>query len=657
MQSTLLLFIKSYAVIVRVLPAPFALALGRFCGLLMYWFDRKHRGVAYQNLKYAFAAEYSPGEIRSLTRRYFINLGSNFVEFLRQPLLTPETLSGLVEMEGSEAVGEGLTKGRGVVVMTMHYGNWELSTLAMSLTGYAQSIMFKPQESATAFNQIMTSCRKDAYDHFQNIHQYEKGGGAAGLVRALKRNEVVGVLADQGGRTGVAVRFFGRRANFSAGGVRLALSLGTPVYLGVIERIAGRRHRIRIIPFELTTSAGDKTQTVRENVQRVASCLEQIIRQRPEQYMWMYKIWKYDCSRNILILHDGRVGHLRQSQSVAAAVADEVRRKDGDVVAETVDIVYRNRPAKAIVTVSALCSPFLPSALRLQILRWCLSPAAYQALCRIKADVVISTGSWNAPVNHLISQEHQARSICVLNPNILSYKRFDKIFLPEHDREKDEAYPANVVFTKGAPNLITDAYLQTYSDLLMQRYSHLKLRNKLMVGLLLGGDTKDYILDEMQARILVHQVKEAAEQLDADILVTTSRRTSARVEHLVVREFRKYARCPFLVIANRMNIPEALGGILALSDVLVVTGDSMSMVSEAASSGKKTVVVPIKKRSEKTDDHKHNRFVDRLNEEGYILCSTPGMLSQSLFNVAKNKIWTRRLDDSTVIRDSVRTLV
>jgi len=656
-QSIISLVIKSCAVTVRLLPAPLALGTGRFCGLLMYWFDRKHRGVAYQNLKYAFAADRTLEEIRSLTRRYFMNLGVNFVEFLRQPMLTPEGLGRIVTMDGVDAVGEGLKQGRGAVAMTMHYGNWELSPLALSSAGYAQSVMFKPQESATAFNSIMTSCRKEAYENFKNIRQYEKGIGAVGLVRALRRNEVAGVLADQGGRTGVPVRFFGRRANFSGGGIRMAMRMGSPVYLGVAERIAGEYHRIRVTPFELAPETGDKGMDLQEAVQRVADYFEQIIRQRPEQYMWMYKIWKYDPSRNILILDDGRVGHLRQSQSVASAVAQEVRRQGGEATEETVKVVYKNRLTKAIVMASAQGSRFFPAELRLLILRLCLASGTYQALCRRKADVVISTGSGNAPVNHLISREHQARSIGILHQGLLSYARFDMVFLPEHDRAADETYSGNVVFTKGAPNLITDEYLQTHSDLLVKRYSHLKLRSKLLIGLLLGGDTKDYILDEMQSRILIHQVKEAAEQLDAHILVTTSRRTSAGVAHLVVREFRKYSRCQFLVIANRMDIPEALGGILALSDVLVVTGDSISMVSEAASSGKKTVVVPIKKRSEQIDDHKHHRFVDRLNEEGYILCSSPGMLSQALFNVAKNKIWTRRLDDSRVIRDSVRTIV
>ena len=657
MQSVLFVIIKLTVWILRCLSADAAVAVGSFSGWVMYCLDCKHRDRVYQNLKIALADQRSLKEIRVLTRKYFVNLGANFAEFLRLPMSDGDELQKNITYDGLENFQNAMAEGKGAVLMTIHYGNWELPMLALCAFGYPANLIFKIQESASAFNTVMVACRKDAYERFEGVKLFERGIGARQLITALKQNELIGMVIDQGGKEGVPVEFFGRQARFSPGGMRLALKVGAPMCVGVLKREKGCRHRLIIRRFDSVFESEDEKENAVINLQKAIRVMEEMAREAPEQYMWLYKIWKFDPSQNVMILDDGRVGHLRQSEAVACIVKDIGDARGGETAMKSIRIRYRQWPAKYFVLLTALGHRVIPNRCALKILQWCLDRESFLQLCAMKADVVVSAGSFCAPVNSIISREHRAKRISLLRPSILPWSYFHVVILPEHDLTQKNARSPKLILTKGAPNLVTDAYLKESAQKLLQRYSHLKLINKFTIGVMVGGDTKDYVLDEALAKILVNQVKEAAEQLNADILITTSRRTSEKVENLFMREFKKHPRCRLLVLANRNNIPEAVGGILGLSDVLIISGDSISMVSEAASSGKRTVVFPVKRRAGSRGGHKHNRFVDRLNREGYILCSDPKLIGQSIFNLAKNKIYTRKLDDGMAIRERLHQIV
>lgn len=641
----------------QILPASCALWLGRACGWMMYCLDVKHRNQVYQNLKTVFLTEKSMPEIHGLARRFFINLGANVAEFLRLPVCSPEYLKRHVTFNGIEHFHEAMSRGKGAVLMTLHYGNWELPMLAFSSFGYPENLIYKAQARSSGFNRFMLASRMTAYQRFHQIRLFERGMGARKLFESLKRQELIGMVIDQGGKEGVPVEFFGRTARFSDGGIRLAFKTGAAMCAGGLIRRRGLNHELMIHPFEPVMEHEDEDQNVQATLQRAVHLFEQMIRDHPEQYMWMYKFWKSDQTRNIMILDDGRVGHLRQSQAAARAVAQETEDRGGDSCETIVPVRYRYPAAKQVVLLCAFLRVIIPKRIVMSILKACLSSESFNGLWALKPDVVISAGSLSAPVNALIAREHRAKAVALLRPSALPFSYFDAVILPEHDLLLKQISGRHEILTKGAPNLVDDAYLKDQSERLMRHYSHLKLRNKFMIGVLIGGDTKSYVLDESTVKILSHQIKEAAEQLDADIMITTSRRTSEKVENVLIREFKKYHRCHLLVIANRNNVDEAVGGILGMADVVVVSGDSISMISEAASSGKRTVVFPVKRAQGAREDYKHNRFVDRLNKEGYVVSSDVRMVGQAIFNLAKNKIVTRKLDDTGTIRKGLSRIL
>ncbi len=659
LESIAFALLKAVGLSVQVLPVRIACSLGGVWGFVFYLLDGKHRLAVYQNLKIAFGTQVPNQQIHRWTRCFFINMGKNFVEFLRMPNMDAASAKELVVVENKAIVDQALAKGKGLIMMTIHSGNWELPSLVIRLFGYPYSVIYKEQGRMHAFNKLIYQYRQKAYAACGGIHMFERGVGARQLIGALKKNEIIGMLIDQGGKEGESVSFFGKQTRFSAGGVRLALSTGASICIGVINREPGGRHRLVVQPQLIECShTGDKKVDAEKCLQAIAAGFERIVAERPYEYMWMYKVWKFDDQKKIMILYDGRVGHLRQSQSVSLSLCKELQGEEYKVEIQEMSVVYRNMFWRYALLAAAMMIRFLPCWMVNCLLHGGLTPESAGAVLAQKPDYVISCGSHSSAVNVLLAKEHQAVNIGILKQNILSRRLFSAVILPQHDEPKAARAGEYVIVTKGATNLINRDYLNQQAEGLLKRFSHLKLRDKLKIGVLIGGDTGDYVLNEQLMRIVVAQIKDAAQALDADILLTTSRRTSSKVEQVLVRELKKDPRCQLLIIANRDNVAEAVGGILGLAEILVVSGDSISMVSEAASSGKRLVVFPVQRRAVlSSDEHKHNKFMDLLTQDGFVLSSAPRMIGKSIHDLAKNKIHLQTFDDSEVIRQGIKRFI
>ena len=645
--------VRAFGFFLRLLPLRLVLGIGSGIGLLRYYFDIKHRSLVYSNLKIAFAKTKTPNELKNITKSLFKNFGQNLVELFILPLVNADNLRKFIRMEGTEHVLEALKKGKGVILLAMHFGSWEMASLACSSFGAPYNVIVKPQKRFSKLDELLNSYRRG-----NGSAVISRGSGTRDIIKSLKNNELIGMVMDQGGKDGELVSFFDRPASMSSGAIRLGLKLGVPICLSVIIRENGIQHRLIINkPFELENT-GQADSDVITNLHRITHIMEEYIRQYPDNYMWFYKIWKYSTESTTVILSDGKTGHLRQSQTISTMIEAALAQRKIFSKTEILLVQYKSPwAAKWISVVSLLSNAFLFQG-RLEFLRKFLTEESFQKIMSVKADFIISCGSSVAPLNYLLSCDHQAKSISVLKPGVLRLNRFDLVVLPQHDEHCAYDSHANVVITKGAPNLITPAYLQEQTELLLTHFSHLKSHRKTCIGLLIGGDSKEYVLNEDTIRIVINQLKEAVEAINADLLVTTSRRTSNRVENLIVRELKKYARCPLVVIPNRAPVEEAVGGILGLSNILIVSGESISMVSEAASSGKNTIVFPAKKRKRwQFRTLKHEVFLNQLNEQGFIVTCDPCAVSHFISDVAKNKIQTKLLDDQLGLLKAVREII
>ena len=186
------------------------------------------------------------------------------------------------------------------------------------------------------------------------------------------------------------------------------------------------------------------------------------------------------------------------------------------------------------------------------------------------------------------------------------------------------------------------------------RYEHLRHNARRKLALLIGGDAKGTQMSEQYMKIVLHQISSMAQSLGLDLLVSTSRRTPAFIEQLVLRELKDHPRTALLIIANKNNVPEAVGGMLGLADLVIVSGDSVSMISEAASSGKKTIVFPVGPAKE---PDKYAHFCRILEEQGHILYAQPTGVAAAMDTAVKNKIVTKPVKDSALLLEALRKIV
>jgi len=286
---TIYLLLKGFSLFVNLLPEGFTLRLGRQLGKMVYYLDRGHRKVAIQNLHIAFDREKSEGEIRSIAKRAFENLGMMTVEFFRIPRVGVKTFKERVKIEGLEEALKLLEKKKGVLLLLGHFGNWELMGLMSKVIGNPIMVIAKPLKKNRWVDQFITKVRNaGGLEVISNIKAGRK------VIRALSQNRVVGILIDQRAKRseGIWADFFGKKAPTTPGLAALAMKTGAPVVPVFMVRNGFGTHRLVIQkPLELVHT-GDIKKDVEANTQLFNHALESMIRQYPDQWFWVHRRWE-----------------------------------------------------------------------------------------------------------------------------------------------------------------------------------------------------------------------------------------------------------------------------------------------------------------------------------------------------------------------------
>jgi mitochondrial fission protein ELM1 len=234
----------------------------------------------------------------------------------------------------------------------------------------------------------------------------------------------------------------------------------------------------------------------------------------------------------------------------------------------------------------------------------------------------------------------------IMRPSFFDPADFSLVVVPRHDRLGGRT---NVIVTDGALNMMDESSIQSQARTLDARVS---VKRHPVIGLLIGGDTKDFRLTQVQMAEAVTSIRKSIESVNGELLVTTSRRTAPAVEEFLRRELGGYERCRLLVIANEQNFPWAMGGITGRSDILVVSPESISMISEAASSGKYTVVFDSPGLG-----RRHRRFLDNLKEHRYIILTETSAVGSTIADIWGRKPPVNVLHDRAAVKEALQRIM
>lgn len=621
------LLIRLLGMLVVSLPLRVNFILGKSIGSALYYLLKKKRRLVLKNLKMAFS-DYSYEELEKIAKGAFVSLALNIIETLYIPRIDSRYINKHIRIENLNYLEDGLKMKKGVILLAFHLGNWELANITCGLQGYNYKVVVNEQRYPL-LNKLLNKYRES-----KGCQTISRGVALRQILCALKNNEVVAMVGDQGGRDGRLSNFFGIPTSMPVGFIRFALNTEALIIPAIIIRERKFYHRI-ILESPLKIEAGDgNDKVIQDCLSQSSRILENYIEKYPQEYFWFYKIWKYSPFKSVVVLSDGRAGHLRQAQAVSKVISGfefQVSSKD-------MEIKFKNKFTRLLAGV------FIPQ--EFNAWRFFLTKESYLALRNVYADFVVSCGSKLAGLNLALARENLAKSICIMKPAVLSYNKFDLVVIPKHD---NPPLKKNVCVTIGALNLIDEEYLKEESSRLKLRMPNVDFGKS--IGLFIGGDSKKYKLTESAIEKVSFDLKKASQDLGLDILITTSRRTSKGVENLVKKECGDFARCKLLVVASRNNIPEAVGGILGLSDFVVVSGESISMVSEAASSGKYVIVFKSK------NSKKHNQFLNYLAERKYIYLSEPDGIYLTLSKLSKEHPAINILDNRTALKEALKKIV
>lgn len=607
--------VKLGFVISGILPVTLVLKIGRFLGVFVYLANTRRRAIGYANIRAAFSKQKTPKELLRLIRHVYMRLAETVAEVLCFYKVDDSYIDKYITISGIEHFWSAVEKNKGVILLTAHFGNWELSGVVSSIKGFPLYVLARDQ-GMKKVNELLNGIRES-----KGSTVVRKGITTRYIVKALREGKIIGMVADQNaGASGYLTDFFGRPASTAHGPYRFASKTGAVILPVFMARIKGPYHRLIL---EKPIEIGHKEDSV-PYVKQYTKMLESYVEKYPDQWLWLHRRWKACPIKRVVILSDGKAGHLNQS----LALADHFKkyRKAKDISeslteVEVIDVRFKNRLWKVMCNIAGIfAGPYCQG--RLGLLKAALQEASYEDLSRTYADVVISTGFSLAAVNCVYKYENNAKNIACMRPGLISYRKFDMVVLPKHD-VRDHLRYENVIVADTPPTLVDDKFLKKGTEAIS---GHVKRQKDLAIGVLLGGENRDFTFSENYIDGIVSQLLKAARQLSADLLLTTSRRTSRNVEDLLKRRLSREDSCKLLLVANDNNIPYAVGGILSTCDLLVASGESISMVSEAVASGKKTVIFRGERLSKKKDS-KHDRFLRRLHESGCLKIAGPDRLS------------------------------
>jgi KDO2-lipid IV(A) lauroyltransferase len=213
----------------------------------------------------------------------FLSIGRLLATFARLPRLTPQNISSLIRYDGLENFQTALARGRGVLVATAHLGNWELSAFSHAWMTAPMHIVVRPLDNPRLDIFV------ERYRALSGNHIIEKKDAARGILKALKAGDAVGILIDQNTTLdqGVFIDFFGKKACAGTAFAKLAQHSGAAVVPGfALWSHEDQRYILRFYP-EISMS-GD----ISEDTQRIHAQLESVIRQYPDQWLWIHRRWK-----------------------------------------------------------------------------------------------------------------------------------------------------------------------------------------------------------------------------------------------------------------------------------------------------------------------------------------------------------------------------
>ena len=264
--------------------------LAKFTGAIMYALDKKHRDRALGNLRRSFP-EMSEARLRWMAKRSMQALCLLAIEVLfTTRLIRVDTFRRFIVLgpRFREVLNLLLKRDQGVIMLTGHYGNWEILGYVLATLGFPTVSVARPLDNPYVSEFVFGVRERTG----QRI--IAKKGATEEIVDVLDKHGVVGFIADQNaGPKGIFVDFFGRKASTYKSIALLAMQYEVPVVIGYARRIHDDfRFEVGCQDIIYPADWKDERDPLRYITQRYTRAIEDFVRKDPGQYLWVHRRWK-----------------------------------------------------------------------------------------------------------------------------------------------------------------------------------------------------------------------------------------------------------------------------------------------------------------------------------------------------------------------------
>jgi Kdo2-lipid IVA lauroyltransferase/acyltransferase len=283
------LVVRLAVCLIQTLTDRAAAGLVELLGQLAYCFDRRHRLVADDNLCHAFP-DLGPSQRDRLVRGSFCHFATLIIEIARLPRkLNSANWFRHVDLLGGRQVATAITSGRAVMIVTGHFGNWEMAGYSLGLLGFNTHAVARPLDNPY-LDRFLKKFRQRTGQKLLS-----KKGDVDQMLEVLSGGGVLATLADQdAGPRGVFVDFFGRPASTHKGIAILAIQQNALILVAGVPKIAEPRcYQIAIEDSIDPAEYAGRPDVAKVITQRYTAALERMIRRHPEQYFWLHRRWKH----------------------------------------------------------------------------------------------------------------------------------------------------------------------------------------------------------------------------------------------------------------------------------------------------------------------------------------------------------------------------
>ncbi len=277
--------IQIFCFIIRILPNRFALKTGETLGFITGTVFGLRRRIVLKNLSIAFPSK-SLKEKQDIAYNTWKNIGMNLGEFIRLTGFSHEDFRRQVIWEGRQYLDEAISRGKGVILITAHFGNWELTGASIAMAGYPLCVVARSLDNIL-LNNIVTGIRQS-----KGSTVISRRNGIKDMLRCIRQNMVVGILMDQNMGRGIFVDFFSKAAATTPIIGHLALKTGAPVIPVHGIRLGYNKYKVIFEPEVIYKRTKDKNKDIESYVLCLNRLIEKWINQHPDHWFWLHNRWK-----------------------------------------------------------------------------------------------------------------------------------------------------------------------------------------------------------------------------------------------------------------------------------------------------------------------------------------------------------------------------